>query len=201
MTQTPTLDSSDLSALKAQLRREGFSARKIAHAAGGASAAEAAAARFLGEGLAAGHHVIAGYRPIRTEIDPTPLMTALVGRGHRLCVPVIMGEGLPLSFREWTPDAAMIDGAFGALIPAEGDWLVPSLLIAPLVAFDRACWRLGYGGGYYDRTLAKLRPTAPTAAIGFAYSGQEVANLPHETTDQPLDAVVTELAVIRPGVA
>ncbi|MCL5775392.1 5-formyltetrahydrofolate cyclo-ligase [Limibaculum sp. FT325] len=187
----------DPTAAKVALRRVAFAARKAAHASGAATAAAAAAQAFLDAGFAAGARVIAGYRPIRTEIDPTPLMAALAARGHRLCVPVIEGEGLPLRFREWHPGCAMVAGAFGAEVPANGDWLTPDLLIAPLVAYDRACWRLGYGGGFYDRTLAMLRPLGPVAAVGLAYAAQEVAAVPHEVTDQPLDAVVTEAGVIR----
>ncbi|MBK0398014.1 5-formyltetrahydrofolate cyclo-ligase [Limibaculum sp. M0105] len=201
MTQALSETPADPVDAKARLRREAFAARKVAHAASAADAAAAAAARFQRDGLAAGHHIISGYRPIRTEIDPTPLMEALVARGHRLCVPVIEGAGLPLSFREWTPGCEMVEGAFGAEVPAQGEWLVPSLLIAPLVAFDRACRRLGYGGGFYDRTLAKLRPSGPTMAVGLAYSAQEMAQIPDEPTDQRLDAIVTEASVIRPEAA
>lgn len=201
MSETAPDSLTDPTAAKAALRREAFAARRIAHAAGGAAAAEAAAQAFLAAGFARHARVVAGYRPIRTEIDPTALMTALARRGLRLCVPVIEGEGLPLKFREWAPGCAMTVGAFGAEVPAAGDWLTPDLLIAPLVAFDRACWRLGYGGGFYDRTLALLRPLAPVQAVGLAYAGQQVPCVPHEATDQPLDAVVTEAGVIRRGAA
>jgi 5-formyltetrahydrofolate cyclo-ligase len=95
-------------------------------------------------------------------------------------------------FREWTPGCALIEGPFKAMIPERGDWLTPEALIVPLVAFDAALNRLGYGGGFYDRTLAKLRAAAPVEAIGFAFAGQELPRVPADATDQPLDAVVTE---------
>lgn len=182
---------------KAALRKQVFARRKAAHAAAG-EAALAARDHFLAGRMHVGAQVISAYRPILSEIDVTPLMLALFAAGHRLCVPVIQGKGLPLKFREWTPDSQMITGEFGAEIPAEGDWLEPELLIAPLVAFDAKGWRLGYGGGFYDRTLALLRSKRPTRAVGFAYTVQEVQDVPTEPTDQPLDAIVTERGVIRP---
>ena len=191
----------DLTDLKATLRKQLYARRREAHgadlAANGA-AARAATDHFLAAGLHTGAAVIAGYRPIRTEIDPTPLMAALHDAGHRLCVPVIQGRGLALGFREWLPGAEMIEGAFGALVPAEGDWLEPRLLIAPLVAFDADGGRLGYGGGFYDRSLEGLRAQRRTLAVGFAYSAQQIDAVPRDATDQPLDAIVTEHGLIRP---
>jgi 5-formyltetrahydrofolate cyclo-ligase len=189
---------------KAALRTEIYARRKLAHAADrAAEGASSLAARdhFLAARLHTGAEIISGFRPIRTEIDVTPLMLALHAAGHRLCVPVIEGAGLPLKFREWSPEAEMTEGTFGALVPASGDWLEPQLLIAPLLAFDAAGWRLGYGGGFYDRTLEGLRAKRRTLAVGFAYSVQQVGDVPREPTDQRLDAVVTEQGLIRPGAA
>ena len=93
----------------------------------------------------------------------------------------------------------MVDGPFGAKVPALLDWVDPEILIVPLVAFDRYGGRLGYGGGFYDRTLQQLRAARATLAIGFAYSAQEADDLPLEPTDQPLDMIVTETGVIRIG--
>lgn len=185
---------------KAALRREVLARRREAHAADRAAGGEAACAvrdHFLAARLHTGARVISGYRPIRAELDPTPLMRALHGAGHRLCVPVIEGQGVALRFREWHPDAPMREGAFGAEVPAEGDWLDPDLLVAPLVAFDAEGRRLGYGGGFYDRTLAGLRARRRTLAIGLAYAAQEAEAVPDEATDQRLDAVVTERGFIR----
>lgn len=180
---------------KAALRKAAYAARKQAHAAGRIDAATRALLAEIGP--AAGQ-VISGYMPIRTEIDPVPAMTALAAR-NRLCVPVIEAAGRPLRFREWAPGCAMVDGPFGARVPETGDWLVPAILIVPLVAFDARANRLGYGGGFYDRTLEGLRAAGPVRAIGFAYAAQRLADLPLEPTDQRLDAVVTEAGVIRAG--
>ena len=113
-------------------------------------------------------------------------------------VPVIMGHGQRLQFREWTPGCPMIEGDFAAQIPESGAWIEPEVLIVPLVAFSRAGGRLGYGGGFYDRTLEALRAQRATRAIGFAYAAQEQPGLPLEPTDQPLDLIVTEQGVIVP---
>ena len=176
---------------KAALRRKAFDARKAAFATAPAIVPAATAHLLERIGPAAGR-TIAGYMPIRTEIDPLPAMTALSEAGARICVPVIAGAGLPLDFREWTPGCAMVEGPFRAMIPESGDWLTPETLIVPLVAFDAGLNRLGYGGGFYDRTLSRLRAGGPVAAIGFAFAAQELPGLPVEKTDQPLDAVVTE---------
>lgn len=93
----------------------------------------------------------------------------------------------------------MVAGEFGAQIPAVPDWLVPDVLIVPLVAFDRQGGRLGYGGGFYDRTLEQRRAQGPVLAIGFAFGAQEASELPLEPTDQWLDLIVTEAEVIAPG--
>jgi len=179
---------SDLAAVKAEARRAAFAARRAAFAAG-----QGQAAGLLADVLA-GHRgrAVAGYMPMRTEIDPLPAMTAHQGP---VGVPVIIGRGLPLRFREWTPGCAMSPGEFGALIPAEGAWIEPEVLIVPLLAFDARGYRLGYGGGFYDRTLQALRATGPRLAIGFAFAGQEVAEVPIDATDQRLEMVVTEAGV------
>ncbi len=176
---------------KARARKTAFAARKAAFAEAAAKTPPATAHLLAAIGPAAGR-IIAGYMPIRTEIDPRPAMAQLHGDGARICVPVIKAAGQPLEFREWHPGAPLIDGPFGARIPAEGDWLIPDTLIVPLVAFDARLNRLGYGGGFYDRTLERLRAAAPTRAIGFAFAAQELPDVPQEPTDQPLDALITE---------
>lgn len=141
---------------------------------------------------------VAGYMAMQGEIDPLPVMRDLAGSGP-VCVPVIEGKDRPLRFRAWHPDAAMVKGTFGALVPQDGDWIEPRALIVPLLAFDRAGYRLGYGGGFYDRTLEGLRRDGAVFAIGFAFAAQELPAVPIETTDQPLDAVATETELLRFG--
>lgn len=184
----------DLTARKNARRKQAFAAR--AGAFERASVAEANAALLEEIGPVTGK-VIAAYMAMRTELDPTRAMTALAD-ANRICVPVIEANGQPLKFREWRPGCRMVDGPFGARVPENGDWLEPEIVIAPLVAFDRGCNRLGYGGGFYDRTLEGLRAKRPTRAIGFAYAAQELEGLVVEPTDQLLDAVVTEAGVFRP---
>jgi 5-formyltetrahydrofolate cyclo-ligase len=181
---------------KAALRKIAYARRKTAHETRAATNATQAATAHLMHvlGDVAGK-IIAGYMPIRTEIDPRPAMAALCATA-RLCVPVIKGAGLPLVFREWHPDCALQDGPFGAQIPRQGAWVQPDILIVPLVGFDAECNRLGYGGGFYDRTLQQLRQTKPTRAYGFAYAAQALTTLPTDPTDQPLDAIITQTGVV-----
>jgi 5-formyltetrahydrofolate cyclo-ligase len=134
---------------------------------------------------------VAGYMAMRTEINPITAMAEL-SLECQIGVPVIVGAGRPLVFHRWSPGAEMVDGTFGARVPAKAEPMVPEVLIVPLVAFDRHGGRLGYGGGFYDRTLQLLRGNRRTYAIGMAYAAQESDALPLEPTDQPLDAVVTE---------
>ncbi|MDO9640144.1 MAG: 5-formyltetrahydrofolate cyclo-ligase [Pseudotabrizicola sp.] len=180
----------DQASVKAAARQAAFAARKAAFAAGQGQAAE-----LLADVLAAYRGaVLSGYMPMRTEIDPLPAMAAHQGP---VGVPVIIGPAQPLRFREWSPGSAMLAGDFGALIPAEGGWLEPAVLIVPLLAFDARGYRLGYGGGFYDRTLEGLRARGPVLAVGFAFAAQEVAAVPIDATDQRLDMIVTDQGVRR----
>jgi 5-formyltetrahydrofolate cyclo-ligase len=180
---------------KAAARADAFARRKDAFRARAAADTDALVAAL------APHQgrILSGYMPMRTEIDCLPAMAAHHAAGGRVCVPVIPGRAVPLTFREWTPDAPMVDGPFGAKVPAVGDWLEPEVLIVPLLSFDRRGFRLGYGGGYYDRTLSRLRKMRPTVAIGFAFAAQEVPEVPTEPTDERLDLIVTEAGVITPS--
>lgn len=174
-----------LAARKAEARRAAAAARALAHAQGQGQAAE-----LLADWLAPYRgRVLSGYMPIRSEMNPLPAMAAHDGP---VCVPVIVTPGEPLRFREWSPGVAMTEGPFGAMVPAEGAWLEPEVLIVPLLAFDRRGFRLGYGGGFYDRTLERLRARHPVTAVGFAFAAQELPEVPTEPTDQPLDAILTE---------
>ena len=180
--------------LKADMRRAAFATRKTAFAAGQGQAAEILA------DLLGGHagKVLSGYMAMRSEIDPLAAMAAHPGA---VGLPVILGKGLPLRFREWSPGVRMVPGEFGAEIPAEGAWLEPEVLIVPLLAFDARGFRLGYGGGFYDRTLAGLRLKRSVLAVGFAFAAQEVAEVPIDGFDQVLDLIVTESGVRRFGLS
>jgi 5-formyltetrahydrofolate cyclo-ligase len=173
---------------KAAARTAAFARRKIAHDQHHGTGTAAHLSAFL-----AGYRGVplAGYMAMRTEIDPLPAMQEAAAHGP-VGVPVILGAGQPLKFRLWEPGVAMVAGHFGALIPEEGDWMIPEIVIVPLVAFDRQGGRLGYGGGFYDRTLEGLRASQATLAVGFAYSRQHAEALPLEPTDQPLDCVITQ---------
>lgn len=182
---------SGLPDIKATARKAAFARRKAAHESGGAGRAG------ILSGILAGHRGVpmSGYMAIRTEIDPISAMAEAAAYGP-VGVPVIQDAGLPLKFSRWEPDCPLKEGPFGAMIPEADDFFEPEILIVPLVAFDRKGGRLGYGGGFYDRTLELLRGKRATLAIGFAYAVQEAENLPLEPTDQPLDMVVTEREVI-----
>lgn len=181
----------DLQEIKDAARKAAFARRKEAHAQAGAGGAA-----LLSEVLA-GHRGVplSGFMPIRTEISPIPAMEEAAAHGP-VGVPVIEAAGKPLKFSRWEPGCAMKDGPFGAMIPAIDNFFEPEILIVPLVAFDRQGGRLGYGGGFYDRTIELLRAKRPTFAIGFAYAAQEADTLPLEPTDQPLNMMVTETEVI-----
>jgi 5-formyltetrahydrofolate cyclo-ligase len=188
------MDHNDLTAIKAAARRASFARRKLAFDALGPDHAG-----LLRDVLAVhAGQVLAGYMPMRTEISPLAAMRAHAVTGA-VGVPVIQAQAQPLRFARWSPDCAMVPGEFGAEVPGHLEWLEPEVLIVPLVAFDRRGGRLGYGGGFYDRTLAGLRARGPVMAVGFAFAAQEAEALPLEDTDQPLDLIVTEAEVIACG--
>ncbi|MFU8863535.1 MAG: 5-formyltetrahydrofolate cyclo-ligase [Rhodobacterales bacterium] len=191
---TPPVDPAELAAIKAEARRLAFERRAAAFAAVGPDHAG-----LLADVLEPHRgKVLASYMPMRTEISPLAAMTRMAAHGP-VCVPVIQGKGMALRFARWTPDGPMTAGTFGAPVPLAQDWLEPEVLIVPLVAFDRHGGRLGYGGGFYDRTLAALRARGRVLAVGFAFGAQEAEALPLEATDQPLDMIVTEAEVIACG--
>ncbi len=138
---------------------------------------------------------VAGVWPLPGEIDLRPLLQELHARGHRIVLPFTPPKGERLSFRSWAPGSPMLPGRFGTLYP-DGAQAEPDLLFVPLLAFDRAGRRLGYGGGYYDRTLAAL---PGRVGVGFGYASQEVGAVPVEAHDVVLSAVVTEREIIRQG--
>ncbi len=142
--------------------------------------------------------VVSGFAPLADEFRVWPLLRRLNGEGFRLALPVMQGKGQPLVFRAWTPGDAMDSGVWGIAEPrADKAALEPDILIVPLLAFDRRGWRLGYGGGFYDRTLKGLRARKAVVAVGLAHDEQEVDAVPHLDYDQRLDWVLTPSGPIR----
>jgi 5-formyltetrahydrofolate cyclo-ligase len=179
-------------------RERALEARARAHAAGAGAARRAAGHALEALGTAGAAGTVSAYLAIRDEIDAMPLMLTLAGLGVQVAVPTIVGRGEPLRFRSWEPGAVLERGTFGVAVPREGVEVEPDVLFVPMLAFDARCHRLGYGGGFYDRTIAALRQLKPVRAFGFAYAGQLAAGLPVEATDMQLDAVVTEAGIMRP---
>lgn len=190
------MDHAETQALKANLRREASARRKAAHAAH-PQAGHALAQHFRGAIQLPAGAVVSGFWPMGDEIDVKPLLAELHAAGHPIGLPVVVGKAQPLVFRAWHPGLALVDGGFKTEVPPPSSpELVPQVLIVPLLAFDAEGYRLGYGGGFYDRTLEKLRASgARPLAVGVAFSAQHVARVPRDEYDQPLDWIVTEKGV------
>jgi 5-formyltetrahydrofolate cyclo-ligase len=130
------------------------------------------------------------YWPFKGEYDPRPLARALHGEGARLALPVVAAKGRPLIFRDWRPGVPMVPGVWNIPIPAEGEEVMPDTLLIPLVGFDPRGYRLGYGGGYYDRTLANMAPRPLAIGVGFEVS--RLATIHPQPHDMRMDLIVTE---------
>lgn len=191
MTEAPLPDP------KAEARRRARAARAAAHSSADPAPALALLEREIARRCPPGG-CVAGYAAIRSELDPRPALERLHDRGFRICLPVVEGPARPLHFRLWEPASPLVAGAFGAMVPDAGSAAEPDLLIVPLLAFDAHGFRLGYGGGYYDRTLETLRAQRAVTALGLAYAAQAAAAVPVEPTDQKLDAIVTETGLVLP---
>ena len=136
---------------------------------------------------------IAGYWPLSGELDTVPAMEALHAKKYTVCLPVVTGNEQPLIFRIWQPDMKLAEGYSGTRTPpAHAAETRPNILLVPLIAFDRAGYRLGYGGGFYDRTINDLRQSGGVTAVGIAYAAQQVAQVPHDRDDARLDWIITE---------
>lgn len=186
------------------LRELAKALRGQAHA-GRPDAAQHAARHFLdaffpGPEIQESDAIVALYAAKGTELSTHPLADALHQKGIEIALPVIEKQARPLVFKRYTPGDKLTEGAFGIETPTgEAPTMTPSLVVAPLLAFSRGGGRLGYGGGFYDRTLAKLRRAGPVTAIGYAYGAQEVDALPTGRLDEPLDWIVTERGAFRTG--
>jgi len=159
--------------------------------------------RAAGERITAAlHGVIAGrsgilgvYWPFRAEFDPRPLVEALAGAGRRVALPVVVDRKAPLEYRAWAPGEPLTAGVWDIPIPERREVVAPAMVLAPLVGFDRAFYRLGYGGGYFDRTLAAIDPRPRAIGVGFA--AQAIETIYPQPFDIPMDLIVTEAGTIE----
>jgi 5-formyltetrahydrofolate cyclo-ligase len=187
--------SDPLADLKASVRRDALARRDAVPAAERLAAAEAIAARPFPLPIS-GSTIVSGFMPLKTEINPLPLMRALAARGVRLALPVIDGRGKPLIMRAYRFGDALNSGQWGIKEPRpEEPEVAPDILLTPLLAFDRTGNRIGYGAGYYDMTIARFRAAKPVVAVGLAYAAQEIAAVPVTARDARLDLVLTEREV------
>jgi 5-formyltetrahydrofolate cyclo-ligase len=183
-------------AAKADLRREMAARRDALPPDVRSAAAEAIAARPFPLPMAPGL-VVSGFMPMRSEINPLPLMKTLAEAGVQLALPVTGRRGEPLVMRAWRWGEPLDSGVWGIREPKpEAPQVDPDVLLVPLLAFDRAGGRLGYGGGYYDLTLARLRSCKAVMTVGLAYAIQEIARVPTTPHDATLDLVLTEQEII-----
>ncbi|WP_052742028.1 5-formyltetrahydrofolate cyclo-ligase [Kiloniella litopenaei] len=195
MMNTPIVDEIDQQ--KKLLRKEAKKNRVEAYRRC-PDAAERLCKRLFEEISLPAKAVVSAYWPLGDELDPMPLLHALNIKGFKPVLPVMLGAGKPLIFRSWAPGDELDDAGFGTKEPgADKEELEPDVLFVPLLAFDRAGYRLGYGGGFYDRTLDKLRAKKSVTAIGIAYAGQEMPAVIRGPYDEPLNYIVTEQEVIE----
>jgi 5-formyltetrahydrofolate cyclo-ligase len=188
----------NLIARKSALRKTASERRAALTSARRAAASETLAERFLAAVPVNAGAVVSGYWPVGDELDPRPLMNRLHATGHPLLLPIVRGRGRPLLFRRWNLGDTLVRGELGISIPsATAAEDVPELLIVPLVAYDRAGYRLGQGAGYYDLTIAALRASGKPVAAGVGFSAQAIEAAPREAHDQRLDWIVTEAEAIE----
>ena len=141
--------------------------------------------------------VISAFWPVRSEVDLRPLFHDLYERGCAIVLPVVVAKRSPLAFRLWTPATQLVNGGFGIPIPPEDSPICdPDWLLVPLLAYDEQGFRIGYGGGFYDVTLANLRRRKSVFAIGVGFDGQQVDRVPGNFNDERLDAILTERRVL-----
>jgi len=139
--------------------------------------------------------ILGVYWPFRAEIDPRPLIDWAVAGGRGVALPVVVDKKGPLEYRAWRPGEPLVDGVWSIPVPERGAVVTPKVVLAPLVGFDSECYRLGYGGGYFDRTLAALVPQPLAIGIGFAI--QELETIHPQPFDVPMDLIVTETGTRR----
>jgi 5-formyltetrahydrofolate cyclo-ligase len=188
--------SDKLQTEKDKLRQEAIARRDAMPADVRQTAAESIAARQFPLPIIPGV-TVSGFMPLKSEINPLPLLQKLGEAGARLALPAIAGRGKPLLMRAWQFGAPLDRGQWGIREPKpEAPEVDPDILLVPLLAFDRAGHRIGYGAGYYDMTIARLRAIKPVIAVGIAFAAQEIATVPATARDEGLDLVLTEKEVI-----
>jgi 5-formyltetrahydrofolate cyclo-ligase len=188
------LDAASLN--KAELRRLALERRDALPAGARQEAAQAIADRPFPVPVRPGS-VISGFMPLKSEINPMPLLRRLAALGAKLALPVVVGRGKPLVMRAYAFGDELSSGQWGIREPkSDAAEVEPDILIVPLAAFDRSGHRIGYGAGYYDMTISGLRAKKPIVAVGIAYAAQEIAKVPATPRDAPLDLVLTEREVI-----
>ena len=189
-------DSSAIADAKAAIRREALARRDGLPADMRAAAAQAIAERPFPIAMAA-DAIVSGFMPLKSEINPIPLMRRLADAGAQLALPAIAGRGQPLTMRAYSFGQPLASGVWGIREPGpDGREVFPDVVIAPLLAFDRSGHRVGYGAGYYDMTIMGLRARKPVVAVGIAFAAQEIARVPTTARDAPLDLVLTEHEII-----
>ena len=181
---------------KAIIRRDAVSRRDAIPAAERAKAAETIASRAFPLTITPGT-IVSGFSPLKSEINPLPLMRKLADAGAQLALPVVAGRGKPLIMRAFAFGDALASGQWGIREPKpEAGEVAPDILLVPLLAFDRDGHRVGYGAGYYDMTIAKFRAMKRITAVGVAYAAQQIDTVPVTPRDARLDLVLTERDVI-----
>jgi 5-formyltetrahydrofolate cyclo-ligase len=182
--------------LKATLRREALARRDALSADVRAAAAQSIAARPFPVAVPPGA-IVSGFMPMKSEINPLPLMRKLADAGAGLALPAVAGKGKPLTMRAYTFGEPLASGVWGIREPGpDARQVDPDILLVPLLAFDRRGHRIGYGAGYYDMTIAGLRARKTVLAVGIAFAAQEIAQVPTTPRDARLDLVLTENEVI-----
>ena len=188
--------SDSISELKSVIRKDAILRRDALPAAERAKAAEIIATRPFPVAMNAGM-IVSGFMPLKTEINPLPLMRSLAAQGARLALPAIDGRGKPLIMRAFAFGDELASGQWGIREPkADTPDVAPDILLVPLLAFDRTGHRIGYGAGYYDMTIAGLRAMKPVVAVGIAFAAQEIGEVPVTPRDARLDLVLTEREII-----
>jgi 5-formyltetrahydrofolate cyclo-ligase len=190
------MSGDSVSELKSIVRKDALIRRDAIPAAERAQAAEAIAARASPCPIKPGT-IVSGFMPLKTEINPLPLMRKLAEKGAHLALPAIAGRGKPLIMRAFAFGDELASGQWGIREPkADAPEAAPDILLVPLLAFDRTGHRIGYGAGYYDMTIAKFRAVKRVIAVGIAFAAQEIEEVPVTARDARLDLVLTEREAI-----